>query len=215
MKRVFAILLCVLIMFAVSFSAFAKEGETVGESISEGAETETNEAEEPSDANLVTERIVGYVQEHLEEISVIITMILTVFYQIRKHAVLNRSIGTLNNNSIAIAENSSAAMEGVSSAVTGYKSEIAALLGEYRQNAEEKKRLETALSDVEGYLRTARLANVELANEVAELLVLANIPNSKKEELYARHIAAVRAIDTAKDGGEEQAEVIQDDGEQA
>ena len=215
MRKIFAVLLCVLIMFAVSFSTFAEEvekteAETVGESISIGAETEAD-----NDAALVTERIVSYLQEHLEEISVIITMILTVFYQIRKHASLNRSIGTLNNNSIAIAENSSAAMEGVSSAVTGYKSEIAALLGEYRQSAEEKKRLETSLSAVEGYLKTARLANVELANEVAELLVLANIPNSKKEELYARHRAAVQAIDAAYCAEERQAEVIQDDGSQA
>ena len=42
------------------------------------------------------------------------------------------------------------------------------------------------------------LANVELANEVAELLVLANIPNSKKEELYSRHLAAVGAIAEAE-----------------
>jgi hypothetical protein len=60
------------------------------------------------------------------------------------------------------------------------------------------------------YIKTAKLANVEFANELAELLVLANIPNSKKDELYSRHIAAVGAIAeaektevTTNDGGEE------------
>lgn len=153
------------------------------------------------EAELTTEQIVSYVQSHLEEISVIITMVLTVFYQVRKHSALNKSVATLNNNSIAITENSNTAihqallgMEGVSSTVANYKNEMATLLAEVRQNAEEKKRLESALTEVESYLKTAKLANVELANEVAELLVLANIPNSKKEELYSRHRAAVDAI---------------------
>jgi hypothetical protein len=52
---------------------------------------------------------------------------------------------------------------------------------------------------------------MELANEVAELLVLANIPNSKKEELYSRHLAAVGAIAEA-----EKTEVtINEDGQEA
>ena len=48
------------------------------------------------------------------------------------------------------------------------------------------------------YIKASKLANVELANELAELLVLANIPNSKKDELYSRHIAAVAAISDAE-----------------
>lgn len=201
----------------------ATEGEISGEENTPNTEEITPPAEEvtPPDtetdvptppkseaqieAELTTEKIVKYVQDHLEEISVIITMILTVFYQVRKHKVLNKSIGTLNNNSVTIAENSSTAVNnalagvrGVSDVVLSYKDEIASLLAEVRQNAEEKKRLEAALNEVESYLKTSKLANLELANEVAELLVLANIPNSKKEELYSRHLAAVGAISDAE-----------------
>ena len=94
----------------------------------------------------------------------------------------------------------------VSSDVTGYKEVIENLLAEYRTSAEDKQKLEQALAEFHTHLKTAKLANVELANEVAELLVLANIPNSKKEELYSRHLAAVGAIADA-----EKTEVISDD----
>ncbi len=68
------------------------------------------------------------------------------------------------------------------------------MLASFRANAEEKKTLEETVEEVRAFMEKAKLANVELANEVAELLVLANIPNSKKEELYSRHLAAVGAI---------------------
>lgn len=233
MKKIFAILICAFLICAMPIVAFAEDGisEAVGEetSATEDLPTEDESATEGEisgeedtkseaqiQAELTTEKIVKYVQDHLEEISVIITMILTVFYQVRKHKVLNKSIGTLNNNSVTIAENSSSAVnkallgvEGVSNVVLSYKDEIATLLSEVRQNAEEKKRLEAALTEVETYLKTAKLANVELANEVAELLVLANIPNSKKEELYSRHLAAVGAIADA-----EKTEVKEDVGQE-
>ena len=89
-------------------------------------------------------------------------------------------------------------VENASTVVGGYKTDIEAILAEYRQTAEDRKRLETALDHVENFIKTAKLANVELANEVAELLVLANIPNSKKDELYSRHRAAVDAIVSAE-----------------
>ena len=94
----------------------------------------------------------------------------------------------------------------MSSIVLGYKDEIETLLSAFRINSEEKQKLEKALSDVQTFLKTSKLANMELANEVAELLVLANIPNSKKEELYSRHLAAVGAITEA-----EKLEVTTDD----
>ena len=89
-------------------------------------------------------------------------------------------------------------MANVSTTFGNYKDEMAALLNEIRETAEEKQKLQSALAQVENYLQTAKLANVEIANEVAELLVLANIPNSKKEELYSRHRAAVDAIAAAE-----------------
>ena len=147
------------------------------------------------------EQIIAYGKENLEEISVVVTMLLTVFYQVRKHKVLNKSIGTLNNNAVKVAENSNDTIQkaleemgGYSNMVTDYNEKIDNLLEEYRATAEDKQKLERTLAEVHSHLKTAKLANVELANEVAELLVLANIPNAKKDELYSRHLAAVGAI---------------------
>lgn len=94
--------------------------------------------------------------------------------------------------------------------IAGYKTVIEKLLTECRANSEEKQKLEQTLTEVHAHLKTAKLANVELANEVAELLVLANIPNAKKEELYARHRAAVGALAEA-----EKTEAITNDGQKA
>lgn len=188
MKKILVTLLCVVLMCAMSMVVFAED-----------STVEKSEAQ--IEAELTTDVIIGYVQEHLEEISVIITMILTVFYQVKKHSSLNKSIGTLNNNAVTVAEKSNLAIGEaltnvslVSAAVDGYKNEIADLLKEVRANEEEKQKLANTVTSLEKYFASAKAANLELANEVAELLVLANIPISKKDELYSRHMAAVAAI---------------------
>ena len=61
-------------------------------------------------------------------------------------------------------------------------------------------------------MNTARKTKVsfeEMPNMMAELLLLANIPNAKKEEIYARHLSAVNAIAEA-----EKSEVAEDDGKE-
>ena len=202
MKKVILMMLCVVLICTMSLVASAASIEDTAAWL---------------EAEITTDAIIGYVQTHLEEVSVIITLILTVFYQVRKHAKLNKSIGTLNNNAVAVSENSSNAINealigvrAVSDVVAGYKEEIAKLLDEVRANEEEKLKLKATIRKVENYLETTKAANMELANEVAELLVLANIPNSKKEELYSRHRAAVEAIATM-----EKAEVIAGDEQKA
>lgn len=188
MKKIFALLLTLLLLFATPIIAFA-EGET------REASTEAS----------MTDTIVDYVQTHVEELSVIGTLLLTIFYEIRKHGKLNGSIGTLNNNAIAIAENSAASIkkaleevEGIAEVVRNYKDEFSAVLEEIRRSAEEKKSIEETLAHVEKLLKAAKNASIEMSNEVAELLVLANIPNAKKEELYARHTAALKQLDDAE-----------------
>lgn len=224
MKKIFITLLCVVMVCAMPLIVFAEdenstavetnavETETLPtetkiatEGEISGTETEAETvAATPQISVPTTDEIVKWVEGHLEEISVIITLIFTLIYQIRKHAALNKSIAHCNNNAVAVVENSNGAIqqalsrvESVSAVVDNYRDEIVKLLAEIRQTDEEKKKLETALTEVEAYLKTAKLANTELANEVAELLVLANIPNSKKEELYSRHRAAVDAIEAA------------------
>lgn len=175
----------------------------VDETVAPDVETEPTTAEE--DLKTFCDKIVEWALENFEELSVIVSLIAGVYYSIRKHGWLNKAISTLNNNAVVVAEDSRTAIgnalaevQGVAATVNEYKEMVVALLAEVRQNDEEKKRLEAALMQVESYLKTAKLANVELANEVAELLVLANIPNAKKEELYARHLAAVGAITDAE-----------------
>ena len=197
MKRFIVLMLCIMLLMVTPVVAYAAE---------EGAEVEKT----------MTEEIVDYVTSHVEELSVIGALIIGMFYEVRKHRNLNGSIGTLNNNAITVAQNSAetiktalAGVEAIAKVVNEYKGEIEALLGEIRKSAEEKKALEDTLSHVEGFLKTSKLASKELADEIAELLVLANIPPSKKEELYSRHRAAVDALAAAE------SEVNAHDGEEA
>ena len=123
----------------------------------------------------------------------------------------------MNNNAVAIAENSGAtitqALSGVSSVsavITDYIGKMDNLLAEVRSNEEDKLAMKAALDTAMKYVESAKSANIEFANELAELLNLANIPNSKKEELYARHRAAVEAMASIAgviSGKEEVAEV--------
>ena len=186
MKRFLVFMLCAMLLCVTPIVACAAE-------------------EEPKTEVSMTESIVAYVQDNLEEISVIGTLLLGIFYEVRKHGKLNGSIGTLNNNAISVAENSAATInaalariEGIVDVVNKYKDEMEPILGEIRKSAEEKKALEETLTHVEGFLKTSKMATIELANEVADLLVLANIPVSKKEELYSRHRTAVNAIAEAE-----------------
>lgn len=212
MKKLFAFMLCAVLLCAVPISAFA-EGEisdsveaegSVAEELIAGEETSV-EVEEKDEMRAITDNIMSYIEEHIDSISLILTVLLSIFYQIRKHALLNKSIGTLNNNAVTVAENSATCiqeallgMTGVANTVAEYREKTTELLEAYKQSAEDKKALEAMLVECEKYLKNAKSANVELSNEVAELLVLANIPNSKKDELYARHRAAVGLIEKAE-----------------
>ena len=194
MKRFLVFMLCLMLLFALPIVASAAE----------------TEADEP-----ITEVITSYFQENFEETTVVSSIVFFLLYYIRDRIKLKGTIGTLNNNAIAVANNSAetikTALAGVAEVVevvNKYKDEVESLLGEIRKSAEEKKSLEDTLSQVEGFLKTSKLATIELSNEVAELLVLANIPISKKEELYSRHRAAVDAI------AEAEGEVTTHDGEE-
>lgn len=217
MKKILALIVCtVLLVCAFPISAFA-EGESVetvetivevvdASPTAEESVTESEISGEKAMPDITTEAIVGYIKTYFEEISVILTLILTAFYNIRKHKLLNKSISATNLNAITVSENSERAITEALATVSNFKNEFTTLLAEYRTNAEEKKKLEETLNKAMTFIKTAELANEEFANELAELLVLANIPNSKKDELYSRHIAAVKAIREA-----ESTEVITDD----
>lgn len=222
MKRVFLLFCCiVLISFSTAIIVYADDTEAmeptgtgivteeiVTESIvqdepesSPTADTKAESKVTTADDETITGVITAYIKENFEEISVIVSLLLMTIYEVRKHIVLNKSIGVLNNNAIVVAESSKESMssaldeiKSVGTVVSGYKDEILGLLAEVRKNAEESKRLEEALDNANKYLVAAKQANIEFSNELAELLVLANIPNAKKDELYSRHRAAVESI---------------------
>lgn len=216
MKKIFIALLIIAMVCAMTLVAFAEDTAVA----TEAAQTETflveteiategeitGTVETPTEPPvLTTEKIVEWIYENYEEITVILAVIAAALLIVERLTKVIKTIVTCNNNAIVIAEDSKAttqvALEEVNSVketVSAYKEEVAKLLAEVRQSDEEKKTLKTALARVEGFLQTSKLANTELANEVAELLVLANIPNSKKEELYSRHRAAVDAIKAAE-----------------
>ena len=145
-----------------------------------------------------SEEIVAWIMDNFEEISVVCTMILTTILTIRKLSILFKSAITMNNNTVTVANNSEKVMQEASDTVGSYVDAMTALLAEVRCNAEEREKIVAKLDEATRLFNTAKLANMELANEVAELLCLANIPNSKKEELYSRHRAAVQALAAAE-----------------
>ena len=154
----------------------------------------------------VTESIADWFKNNLGYISVIATSLLIAFYDRIVRGRLSKTLGTVNNNSIAIAHNSAETIntallkvENFSNSVESIKKDFASLLDEVRKTAEEKQSLETTLIHVETFLKSSKLATLELANEVAELLVLANIPVSKKDEFYARHTQAVHEIESVEE----------------
>ena len=237
MKKIFALFLCAMLICATPIIAFA-EGEENATEVTENttAEEIVTESEISPDTETVPDKIIGFIKENFEGtsfISLAVTVVVYIFYEVKKHKSLNGSIGVMNNNAVAVAENSAKAIGDVmakadtivdevltragtiadnssvivqnvltetvaiAEVVKSYKEQMEAMLGEIRKNAEEKQSLEETLLSVQKTLETLKMADLEFGNEVAELLVLANIPNAKKEELYSRHRAAVDAIETA------------------
>jgi hypothetical protein len=183
-------------------TALVTETTAVSETVSvtEALTPEVSEPTPTEQSNLTTEEIVAWVKAHFEEISVVVTLLLNMIYMAKKHKLLNKSISDTNHNAVTVSENSDRAIAEALNMMKSYK----------ESSEEEKRKLQEALATATNYLETSKLANIELANEVAELLVLANIPNSKKEELYARHIAAVKNISEVKENIT-LTEVIEDD----
>jgi hypothetical protein len=248
MKKFLTFTLCVLLLIALPFSVYAEEEttetvgettetalettETVGETTETSTETSTgivapppSKTPEEGAENLLSVKFEEWVLPNLEEISVVITLILTAFYNMRKHKLLNKSIGVMNNNTVAVAENNKAmmgeALQNISTTaniVTQYDARIAAMLEAHQATVADRDRLEKELHELKAFLRSAAEANLEFSNELAELLNLANIPNFKKEEIGARHLAAVNSIKTAEEEALHTEEVIEngkENGEEA
>ena len=186
--------------------------EVIPETPSEEAPEENEKSEFDDIQDTISGAIKAWIEPHLEEISVIVTLIGYGIMVFKKMKTVNKSIGTSNNNMITIAEKNAnfiadacANIENASGAVTAYNTMITRLLDAYQDKAEKEAMLEKELVEIKNFLKTSTQANVEFANELADLLALANIPNYKKEELGARHLAAVKALVEAEEKAEAEA----------
>lgn len=201
MRKLLAVILFIMLM-AFPVLTFAEEVEpTVEENVPPVEEVVTEEEFEPT----MTENIVNYVKEHIEEIFVIVGGALFAFYEGVVRKKMNGTIGTLNNNAITIATDSAKAIkdalvevEDIANIVKNYKEEFEAILKEIRKNGEEKQSLEDTLTEVKTFLNTSKLACLEMSNEVADLIMLSNIPTTKKSELYGRHMQKVHELEAAE-----------------
>lgn len=209
MKKLLVIMLCAMLIFALPIFASAEEADT------STPETEiASEGENSTSEKTVTENIADYVLENIDKLVVIVVMAGYSIVESRIRGKMNGSIGTLNNNAIAIANNSASAIntamdkvENVANRLEQYEDKFDSLIETIRVSEEEKKALEEKLTKVESYLKAAKLANIEFANELANLLCCANIPNAKKDEFYKKHLEGVQRLEAE--------EVKSDDGTEA
>ena len=204
MKKILVLILAVLLIMALPIVTFAEEAESPVENVTPTEEVTTEGEIEPS----ITETIVEWVKSNIEEIAVIFGLVASAFYGTITRRGLNGSIGTLNNNAITIAENSAKAvdtgvkkMEDMANRVIEFEKKADTLLEKMASVVDENQSLTSLLN-------ATKIACLEMSNEVAELLVLANIPTSKKEELYSRHTKAVHELEAVEG-------VISNDGEKA
>ena len=193
MKKILAVILCILIVFTLRISVQAEEL------------TDIPNPEDRDEPDIILTIFKEWILPYIDGIAVIITLIVSSVCQSIKNKTLNKSIGTMNNNTVAISEQSAEmmnkalmVMENVANAVTQYEAKISDLLLAHNATAEDKERIEREFSEMRAYLKSSAEANIEFANELAELLGLAYIPNYKKEEIGSRHLSAVRSIRTAE-----------------
>jgi hypothetical protein len=163
-------------------------------------------------AAAVTDEVAKWITDHITDIGTIVALIgygITLFAKFKS---MIKSVTTLNNNAVTIAGQSKTSVE----AVTAHDAAIVALMNKYQTCEEEKKLLMDRLTALDNYLKVNADANIEFANELAELLGLSNIPNYKKEEIGAAHLERVKAILEAKAKVEEKpAEEVEKDDEEA
>lgn len=200
MKRVFALILC-LILLIVPLSVSAEEA---SENVSEEVVTEEVATENHNWAGVkdnISVAVVNWLYDNYDKALVTLFLLMSMLYDRVRDKKNRKDIGTLNNNAIAIASdgkqfmgNALSEMQNVSGAVIQHDERITTLLAAFQQSAEDRQRLEAKLVAIENYLKINADSNIEFANELAELLGLANIPNYKKEELGARHVESVKAI---------------------
>ena len=161
----------------------------------------TDDSTFEEEVEVVTDKIVKWLEDNSALLGMIVTLIGYGIVTFNRLSTVIKSASTMNNNAIAIAKNSKdvvdealTSINSASGAVTNYDARIMALLEAFKTTAEDKARLEKEFVEIKNYLKISADANIEFANELAELLGLSNIPNFKKESIGAAHLERVKAI---------------------
>lgn len=156
--------------------------------------------------NTVGSKVEAWVIANAEEIGVALTVISFIIDNRREKKKIKKDMSVMNNNAITIAKEGSAhmtaseiAINNAAAAVLAFEKRITEIIEKYGEAAEAKKILEVEIVEIKEYCKVLAESNQEFANEFAELLSLANIPNYKKEEMGARHRARSLAIKEASD----------------
>jgi hypothetical protein len=129
---------------------------------------------------------------------------------------VHKALGEAKEIMQAISDGNAAALtetlgkaEGIAEVVTTFTKTMETFMERIGDIESDKVATRDALIEATKTMEACKKASLEEGNIVAELLLLANIPNSKKEEIYARHLSAVNAIAEA-----EKSEVAEDDGKE-
>lgn len=233
MKKIIILILALCMMSAFALSASAEETDTATDATesTEGYNS-TQESESPTDAEIlsdsegertpITDSIKSYFTGNLEEISVLVSLVFMAIWSKIRDGKLGSSLGTLNSNSIKIAKTSaeiteaaSEKMQAVSDKINNFEKRFEIIENMYKSAlsniekiAGENNNVSATLERLASVIRVLTMAVKEDADEVANLLCLSNIPNSKKDEMYGSHINAVRAIEAMEEG-------LNNDGEKA
>ena len=237
MKKLLILFVTLALLLCLPFTALATSEETIpdesaaptaessteskidGESAPEAPSSAEDQTQVPKEDDLipVSDKIISFITEHYGDsaiISFVITGIVGIAVYLKKNKGLLAAIGVFNKNAITVAQNSddsvkeaSAKMEKAELKFSECFAAMQALMDEIRKTEGEKKALETLMKTVSERLERFKLADIELADEIAQLLNLSNLPTSVKDELYARHKASLALIE-----GANAEEVSEDDG---
>ena len=220
MKKILAFIVCIVLVCAMPLAVFAEETtddvvdttpvveETIPETtVPDVVPTEPTLEEE---AQGYADIIAAWFEENSGALGIVFTIIGYGIVLFKKVKTMTASVTTMNNNAVSISENGSKIATDALAIMSGYTDKLTELLAKIEKSEDDKQKLEEALIESHTLLKSARLANKSIADEVAKLITLAGLPNSVKSELYEQHLENVRAIAEA-----ENPEVKEDDREEA
>ena len=217
MKRVLTtIIIFALLFYTLSICCVAEDGtipstsdtETVTTTANTTANENTTESEKTPESTW-SEKLANFIRANVTETSLVtfaMALIAFCIEHLTSNKKLRNNIGVLNNNAIEIANTSATKTEENTKELSSLKDAISLFmdsllgrvndtLGTISKTAEERDELEKKLAENNKLLERTIIAVKDCSDMVANLLIMSNIPNSKKEEVYSRHLELVKLLE--------------------